>query len=170
MRNYLFALIAMIFLVSSVAGAEIIITNETGSTWIKWEWQYNIPHNIYIDGNMVAENTTIEHWILTDINPEEKHSIMVVNGSDTGYMETTTLSLIPMQTDTMIYIAMAIILIVIGALTGGWIFTLMAVFPATIAFYQYLTYYSDPLMLIFVGFVWVASFGVGISQYRSGFN
>jgi hypothetical protein len=74
-----------------------------------------------------------------------------------------------MRTDTVIFIVVALALIVVGALTGGWIFTIMAVFPATVALYQYLTYYNDVLMLLFVGFVWVASFGIGISQYRSGY-
>jgi len=169
MRNYLFALIALIFLVSVASGAEIIITNETGNTWIKWEWQYNAPHDIYIDGKLLAKNTSVEHWILSDINPEEKHSILVVDGENTGYSEVSTLPLIPMRTDTVIFIVVALALIVVGALTGGWIFTIMAVFPATVALYQYLTYYNDVLMLLFVGFVWVASFGVGITQYRSGY-
>ncbi len=165
MSKIFLTLIALICLISAVSGAEIIIANESGNTWVEWQWQYETPKDIYIDGKLVAENTTTEQWILTDINPEEKHSIKLVDGENIGYSETTTLSLTPFKLTTGILIAIALILIIVGGLTGGWIFTLMAVFPATIALYEYLTYYTDPLMMVFVGFVWVASFGIGVKQY-----
>ena len=59
-------------------GVETIpIISKIGSTWINWSWDSNIEYNVWIDGKF-SGNTSLGHYLLTDINPREQHTISLV--------------------------------------------------------------------------------------------
>ena len=61
------------------------LTAEVGSTYINFTWEYNETDSaaVYIDGILMG-NTSLNYYILSDLNPRENHRIALVNASDPG--------------------------------------------------------------------------------------
>lgn len=62
-----------------------------GSTYIHWQWNNNDSVLLYIDGYRVSsfEGNTSD-FILSDLQPNEQHSIKVYNASGFGYLVSNT--------------------------------------------------------------------------------
>ena len=59
------------------------IVHHVGVTWIEWEWTGTNGSSVgvMIDGVLVT-NTTVDHYILSDLHPSERHTIdLVYNGT-----------------------------------------------------------------------------------------
>jgi len=89
----IFFILIFCFLISPVLAADISINNESSYTYIKWNWTNTNPIDIYIDGTLKEINTSIDYYLLSDLNMEEKHFIYLVDNitvNNTGYQETVT--------------------------------------------------------------------------------
>jgi len=109
--SYLIKFIIVITIVSltfftTSACASPNITSTAGKTWIQWDWNsslFNSSYNIsvYVDGVFVT-NTTLEYFILDDLNPDERHTIDVIGVDANNHTQrlrltntSTTLTSIP---------------------------------------------------------------------------
>jgi len=69
---------------SAATGGASNITAEIGSRYIKWSWNSSGSVAVYIDGIFVT-NTTLNYYILSDLNPRETHTIALCSPSGAVY-------------------------------------------------------------------------------------
>ena len=69
---------------SAATGGASNITAEIGSRYIKWSWISSGTVAVYIDGKFVT-NTTLNYYILSDLNPREAHTIALCSPSGAVY-------------------------------------------------------------------------------------
>ena len=69
---------------SAATGGATNITSEIGSRYIKWSWISSGTVAVYIDGKFVT-NTTLNYYILSDLNPREAHTIALCSPSGIVY-------------------------------------------------------------------------------------
>lgn len=112
---FLIAIIAV-----STAGALDITLNKTGSSFIWWSFMnastdVNITETIFLDNVLKASNISTDHFIASDLNPDEDHSITVYfwNKSTGELNSTATRSDTTREQDLWfpLYIAMACLVI-----------------------------------------------------------
>lgn len=75
----------LIFTLPIVSASEIEnLSAEVGTNFIKWTWNYNetTTVSIYIDGVKKINETELDYFILSDLNPREIHAIALVNVSN----------------------------------------------------------------------------------------
>jgi len=75
----------LIFTLPIVSASEIEnLSAEVGTNFIKWTWNYNetTTVSIYIDGIKKVNETELDYFILSDLNPREIHAIALVNVSN----------------------------------------------------------------------------------------
>jgi len=78
-------LLMLLFVMPCSAAPIENLTAEVGSTYINFTWEYNGTDSaaVYIDGILIG-NTSLNYYILSDLNPRENHRITLVNVSDPG--------------------------------------------------------------------------------------
>ena len=84
----------LLALLTPRTSAEIIITpTSVTTTSIQWEWTGPIIiQNLSIDGILVNDfNPFTESFTISDLNPDEPHTIMIITESDNGSNTSTTL-------------------------------------------------------------------------------
>lgn len=77
--------IISIFVLPITSASEIEnLSAEVGTNFIKWTWNYNETSTatIYIDGMKKVNETELDYFILSDLNPREMHSIVLANTSN----------------------------------------------------------------------------------------
>ena len=77
--------IISIFVLPITSASEIEnLSAEVGTNFIKWTWNYNETSTatIYIDGMKKVNETELDYFILSDLNPREMHSIVLTNTSN----------------------------------------------------------------------------------------
>ena len=100
------ALILVFVLVSGVMAAPYpypgdnltISINKTGDNFIWWWWGNssmesapNLTKTVFVDNYKVVDNTTMTYYVLTDINPDEKHVLELWGFNQTlNTLNTTT--------------------------------------------------------------------------------
>ena len=75
----------LIFTLPIASASEIEnLSAEVGTNFIKWTWNYNetTTVSIYIDGVKKINETELDYFILSDLNPREIHAIALVNVSN----------------------------------------------------------------------------------------
>jgi len=81
----LLAIFLILYLIPISTSAAPIenLTAEVGSTYINFTWDFNETSSasIYIDGILIG-NTTLNYYILSDLNPRENHRITLVNNTN----------------------------------------------------------------------------------------
>jgi len=85
-KIFVFLLVIIsIFMLPIVSASEIEnLSAEVGTNFIKWTWDYNetTTVSIYIDGIKKVNETELDYFILSDLNPREIHAIALVNVSN----------------------------------------------------------------------------------------
>ncbi len=98
----LICLLTLLAILSPVNAANPV-TAETGDTWIKYSWSGNGSYIIYQDGMMVANGSTLDYYLISDLPPDERH-ILEVRDAETGApIGTATASTLPAP-HTMIFL------------------------------------------------------------------
>ncbi len=81
--------------ISLPANAANAVIAETGDTWIKYSWSGNGSYIIYQDGMIVANGSTLDYYLISDLPPDERH-ILEVRDAETGApIGTATASTLP---------------------------------------------------------------------------
>ena len=88
MKKIIF-LLGILLLISSVSATDIPISSECGYSYISWNWTIEKPVSIYVDGHLVAENTSINNYIISDLPTEERHHIVIVSNDTLDIGEKT---------------------------------------------------------------------------------
>jgi len=93
------------------------ITNETGETWIKWSWDFDNA-TVYIDGVRMVNDSDIGYYILSDLQPNEVHTITVIDNDlsppNNKYTQETKTKPQMLIGNTIYLLIFAIVFIVIG--------------------------------------------------------
>ena len=144
--------------------------NEVGATWVRWDWNHTNV-SVYVDGVLQEDDYNLEFFILTDLNPNERHRIDVVNLSGDGgngtrhYWESKT-----HRSDSQIFL---IIGFVIGCLCLGLIISYMPVIaflPATGLLIYLIENNFEGWLILFVAFLWLACLIYGVERLAKSFR
>jgi hypothetical protein len=85
----------VLIILTGIASASNISAT-TGKTWIEWNWNqslFNSSYNVsvYVDGVFML-NTTLDYYILDNLNPDEQHRIDVIGINASDYTQTLQLT------------------------------------------------------------------------------
>lgn len=85
MKKIVLILLLILFLTPIASAIPANLTAEIGSNYIQWSWNNTNSSQIaiFIDNSFIR-NTTYNSTILSDLNPREKHSIILANASNTS--------------------------------------------------------------------------------------
>lgn len=138
MKKILF-LIGILLLISSVSGLMNISVNKTTENSISWNWspQYKLT-DISIDGyKVILFDYNASRFDLTDLNPDEQHSIKIYMGVDNVTNITITkVNETKFNIDMYILFLLGLVCLIIGALIekiislGGVIFGSIGILTA----------------------------------------
>ena len=92
--KHILSLLALLVLAVPVSAAITVTPSSVGTNYILWEWTPGTDlTDMFIDGNqMCGYETTNTSFLLPDLNPDELHTITLINGTDTGTNSTRTLA------------------------------------------------------------------------------
>lgn len=94
-HNLLIVVVFIAFCILTAPSSATINVSATGigQTYIEWTWDSGLDlSNMLIDGQtMCGYETTNNTYLLTDLNPSELHTIIVVTDDDSGTNSTYTL-------------------------------------------------------------------------------
>lgn len=92
MKKIIFMTLIILCLISPVLAEINITADEVGETYIKWSWNDGLTlTNLTVDGyNIKYFDKNDNHFILSDTNAGELHSIAVYTDSDSGYLAVNT--------------------------------------------------------------------------------
>lgn len=154
-------LLCIMFIPCLVSAENIEISSETGYSYIEWNWSVSKDVNIYIDGELKEENTSVQNYILSDLQTEEKHSIFLISSDtlDSGYSENYT-TYKGLKAYTMFLFFFWFAFTAIGLLKKAWLVGAISSIFSILLFQDALDYVSEPYMLIAFGFIVIISFGL----------
>ncbi len=122
-------LLLLIFLVivpaSSYVSSDFTITvNKTGSSFIWWSWELkddtNLTKTVFVDNSLKISNTTLNHYIASDLNPNEQHTItlFLFNITQNSYNGSYTSTSKTYEQDLWLPLYITLALIAIGWFTA----------------------------------------------------
>lgn len=157
-------LIALFLLVIVQPTEAIIINNTTTKNSIVWEWnQYSDPVNVYIDGELKQENSTVKVYGLYNLNDNEEHVITL----DTGVSlqnDIAKTNYNPFSFAILVLISVYALFIVLGFIQP--LFTIIAIVPNLMLIFELLTNSND--MVINFGFCLLLPITFIIYAYQNG--
>lgn len=124
MKKLIIILLLSIVLLSSVVSAVIPITEDNKtSTYIKWSWAAGTTLvNLSVDGyRVVLADYNDNKFILSDLNPNEVHTLKIYTASDSGTYTSTTLPDVGDATLAIIFGYIFFIAAIIAIIIGRWI-------------------------------------------------
>jgi hypothetical protein len=139
--NIILLILILVLLFAVPADATITITPaDITSTSIQWTWGATTVQNLSIDGVFVCNiNPAATSFTLSDLGPNEPHTIEIITAGDSGSNTATTLgdtnyNLI----STWWYLVLILILCVVGMMKKLGIFLLVASAVSLYALYTFI--------------------------------
>ena len=127
-------LLAAIFLIATASATITITPTNVTSSSIMWQWSPITIQNLSIDGVFVCNvNPAATSFILSDLGPNEPHTIDIITAGDSG--ENTTSTSGDVNSDflsTWGYLILILILCVVGMMRKLGIFLIVA---SAVSFY-----------------------------------
>jgi hypothetical protein len=89
--KYIFILISLILIIGSASAAITITPYNVTQSSIMWTWSPVTIQNLSIDGVFVCNiNPTTTSFTLSDLGPNEPHTITIITAGDSGTNTATT--------------------------------------------------------------------------------
>jgi hypothetical protein len=159
MKNRIFLILSIIALIIIPVSATVNITPiDITATSIMWGWSPITIQNISIDGKLIDNfNPSATSFTLSDLKPEEPHTIMIATTTDTGINTTKTLTVKSNQEDFYkILVTWGYLLLIMAACIAGMqrklgVFLIVASVVSLYALYIFITSNTpgtDPLVEI----------------------
>jgi hypothetical protein len=149
LKKIILALIIVLTILSPVQAAITITPVSVTSSSIMWEWAGELTlTNVSIDGMFVCGyNPVSTSFVLSDLQPNEPHTITILTAGDSGSNTTTTLADTNIVQSTGIltllnewwYLIIIAIFCVIGMMRKLGIFLVVASMVSLYALYDFIT-------------------------------
>jgi hypothetical protein len=155
MKNQIFILTLLVLMLATApvsATIDITPTNVTSSS-IMWGWSPVTIQNLSIDGVFVCNvNPASTSFTLSDLGPNEPHTINIITAGNSGENTTYTLgdTNVNQSTDfltlltTWWYLVLILILCVVGMMRRLGIFLIVASCVSLYALYEFITLNPNP--------------------------
>lgn len=145
-----------------------VLVNKTGDNFLWWSWYNtslnsdtapNLTKTVFVDTVKVVDNTTMDYYLLSDLNPDEKHVIEV-----RGYNVTlNTLNTTVIRTDkTFEQDIWTLFLIGIGLIIVGWFTAPLIILLSIPMFLLGFAFALDMTTQTYL--IWAYGFGIGLSM------
>lgn len=136
----LFLILAILGLLIIPASATITITpSDVTSSSIMWTWSPITVQNLSIDGVFVCNiNPASTSFTLSDLGPNEPHTIEIITAGDSGANTTTTYGNTATLAVTWWYLVLILVLCVVGMMKKLGIFLLVASTVSLYALYLFI--------------------------------
>jgi len=151
-----------------VSADSVNITNQTGETWIRWEWDQVRSIDILVDGLPFADERTNPNYIIVgELPPTSPHQILIVDSSTHAYIAdsetwTTGTTTVPdnfadnlktLFTNPFILLLISWLAVIMAMLT--WVFIFPAILFGSVAAIAETATNDDPIIKIAFWFSWL---------------
>lgn len=163
--NLLVLVIMLLMCVTSVSGAQNI-SSDVGAYYIEWSWNFTNA-SVYVDGVLIADNTNLGFYILSNLNPGEKHRVDVYDSAnDTIYDSVDMTVMSPHQIFLIVFVI--IICVCLGVLISA--FPLVGFVPATGLMLYLIQNNFEGWLIIFVALLWILCLLFGAERLSKDFG
>lgn len=141
-----------LFFVQVSSATEITITDNVTHNSIYWEWNSVKNCNVIIDGKLTEINSTVNYYLLSGIDTEEKHKITVISddGLDEGSLISES-SVNILRYNSIIIFIVWIVCILLTVLTRTPWFSLFSLIPAIYLLVDVTSYTVEPWVMLMIG-------------------
>lgn len=169
MALVLFLLSGLMFTGTANAAPVPAIDVGCGATWIQWNWATPLDVNIsvYVDGVLQDSGTSLGFFVLSDLKPNERHRLDLVNGSVGGDSGSSVIVTHRSALHLVVFFLFAFVLL----LFGRWYcyISLLAVVWMSYVMREMITYDYAGMYMITSGFLMILSLAVFGEQFRKSY-
>jgi len=150
--------------VTAAAPIENLTVSDYGSNFITWEWDFNetTTASIYIDGVKKLNETSLNYFTLSDLNPCESHTITLVNATNASdiYATNTAQTFYPFSVFSILFIFLMVFLTLMLFMRDEAMITLFGTIAFVLGLFAYRMSYPYHYTLLSYGCLGVAVFSV----------